>query len=914
MLVTINIDGQTYEVPEDQNLLQACLQLGLDLPYFCWHPAMGSVGSCRQCAVQQYANEEDERGRLVMACMTPVTPDMRISIEQDSVKQFRETSIEVIMANHPHDCPVCEEGGECHLQDMTLMSGHNTRSYRGDKKTYLNQDLGPCIGHEMNRCISCYRCVRFYNDYAGGKDLQAMASRENVYFGRFADGTLESPFSGNLVEVCPTGVFTDKPFNKSFTRKWDLQSAPSICTNCSLGCNVSPNERYGKIKRVVSRYHDQINGYFLCDRGRYGYEYSNTENRPLEYGLKLSDAGYSQVSKSDFWIALESQIASLSQADLIGVGSSRASVEENQLLKTLVGDQNYFGGTTDHELELLQSVANIYQSDITKSASLKTIEQADALIIIGEDLINTAPMMALSVRQASRNKSFDMAKQARIPLWQDASVRTLAQNELSPITQLNVYPNDLDEISSQSIYESPEKLAKIVEDIALKISGKKATNGTDGDLLEVISSQLINAKFPCVIAGTSLGSVSLAAATERLIIALNRARSEIVSIAMVVKDSNSIGLALSKPVAGVQGLVDRLNHQPPKTIICVKSDLYEAEHVRVLDQLWQQDHRLVVIDDMPTRTQRASDFFIPGATTVETEGTLINNEGRAQRFFAVHNGMAEDNWRSLVQIQKIIDPTCRTAACQTFDDVVADCMEQEDILSCLSQIAPDAKFNRYGLKIPRQSHRYSGRTSMNAAVQIHEPKQPVELDSGLAFSMEGAPLYQASPLNSITWSPGWNSNEALHRFQQEINGPLKEANAEVLIFEQIQAVLHEPKNTIPDEITELNENQVIAIRKPNIFGSEVQSSCSASLKSRFPKAVIGIHPETAANMQIEHVVNLKMFGHQISLSIQTDERLPKGLITVPDLPTINEQVCLALLPAIVTLLPVTVSKEVEHHD
>ncbi len=166
-LVTINIDSLDYKVKAGTNLLEACLGLAKDLPYFCWHPAMGSVGSCRQCAVQVFQDQEDTRGRMAMACMTPVSEGMIISLNHQQAKQFRQQCIEVIMANHPHDCPVCEEGGECHLQDMTLQSGHALRRYKGAKKTYNNQDMGPCIGHEMNRCISCYRCVRFYQDYAG---------------------------------------------------------------------------------------------------------------------------------------------------------------------------------------------------------------------------------------------------------------------------------------------------------------------------------------------------------------------------------------------------------------------------------------------------------------------------------------------------------------------------------------------------------------------------------------------------------------------------------------------------------------------------------------------------------------------------------------------------------------------------
>lgn len=170
-MATIHVDGKEYEVNGADNLLEACLSLGLDIPYFCWHPALGSVGACRQCAVKQYQNAEDTRGRLVMSCMTPASDGTFISIDDEEAKQFRESVVEWLMTNHPHDCPVCEEGGNCHLQDMTVMTGHSFRRYRFTKRTHRNQDLGPFISHEMNRCIACYRCVRYYKDYADGTDL-----------------------------------------------------------------------------------------------------------------------------------------------------------------------------------------------------------------------------------------------------------------------------------------------------------------------------------------------------------------------------------------------------------------------------------------------------------------------------------------------------------------------------------------------------------------------------------------------------------------------------------------------------------------------------------------------------------------------------------------------------------------------
>lgn len=903
-MATLVIDGQQYEVAEGRNLLETCLELGIDLPYFCWHPAMGSVGSCRQCAVQVYANDDDQQGRMVMACMTPVTSGLRASTTLESVRQFRETSIEVLMANHPHDCPVCEEGGECHLQDMTVMSGHHERTYRGTKKTYVNQDLGPCIGHEMNRCITCYRCVRFYNDYAGGSDLQAMASRENTYFGRYTDGTLESPFSGNLVEVCPTGVFTDKPFSQSFTRKWDLQSAPSICTLCSLGCNINPNERYGTIKRIVNRYHEDINGYFLCDRGRFGFGHFNPAQRPDVYAIKTPEKGLVEIPKTQAWEQLADLLKRTPMDALWGIGSTRASVEENQLLQLLVGEDRYFAGTSDQQLGLLRQVVSLYQSPAVSTASLKQIEQSDAVLIIGEDLTHTAPMMALAVRQASRHRSFELAEGARIPRWQDAAVRNIGQDERSPIMQLQSYATPLDEIASHTHIDDPLGLVAQIDAMTKAVSAGRR-NKTSKKWAVQVANQLMDAAQPCVIAGTSAGAPALLAATDRLVNALSAKRKQAIKTALVTGEPNSIGLALSQPKNGVASFVKQLlSLKTPQTVICLQSDLYEWAQSDLLDSLWRMGHRLVVIDYLENATATRADLFLPATTVVETEGTLVNNEGRAQRFFSVYapKGTVQDTWRLLVQLLDLRLPSGVDPGVDHFDAMVSYCIKENPALSYLTQVAPNASFQKAGLHAPRQPHRYSGRTSMNAGVNVHEPRQTQEFDSGLAYSMEGIPLAVDTPLNTNNWSPGWNSNEAINKFQQEIDGPLKQGMLGVLLFENETLDLAMPPLTPSDEagITaqSLTGNQLLAVRQARIFGSDSRANQSPSLYNRIGQAIAQIHPDTAAARGLTEQVRIRVDGQDVIVPIMISTQVAKNTIAVPDVPWVSSRIQIARLPCI----------------
>jgi NADH-quinone oxidoreductase subunit G len=270
------IDDISVEVAEGTTVLEAALAIDIPIPHFCWHPALGQAGACRVCAVKLL--DGPVKG-IQMSCMLPAQEGMVVSTTDPEALALRRQVIEWLMINHPHDCPVCDEGGECQLQDFTIAGGHGIRRYDGKKRTHVNQDLGPYIAHEMNRCIQCYRCVRFYQEYAGGVDLGAMGSAGRVYFGRFQEGQLESPFSGNLVDICPTGVFTDR-IARFRARYWDYEMAPSLCPHCSLGCNTTPVARYRELLKIIARRNDAVNGYFICDRGRFGDSGVNDPQRP----------------------------------------------------------------------------------------------------------------------------------------------------------------------------------------------------------------------------------------------------------------------------------------------------------------------------------------------------------------------------------------------------------------------------------------------------------------------------------------------------------------------------------------------------------------------------------------------------------------------------------------------------------
>ena len=546
-MAVIHIDGTTVEVDSADNLLQACLSLGIDVPYFCYHPALGSVGSCRQCAVKQFQNKEDMeagRGRLVMSCMVAPGDDMYISVTDDEAKAFRKSMVELLMTNHPHDCPTCEEGGHCHLQDMTYMSGHSRRRYRFTKRTHHNQELGPFIAHEMNRCIACYRCVRFYKDYAGGEDLGVYGSNNRVYFGRDKDGQFESEFSGNLTEVCPTGVFTDKTHSERYNRKWDMQYAPSICHGCSAGCNISPGERYGELRRIENRYNGEVNRYFLCDRGRFGYGYVNRDDRPTQALERIND----KHVKINIDYALDETIKRIKDKKVIGIGSPRASLETNFALKNLVGFDKFSTGLNHQQQALVNKCIEVLSTEGIYNPSMTDIESHDAVLVLGEDITQTSSRVALSVRQAAKNEGLKMAAALQTQPWLAEPVKRIAQDALSPVYVIDVTQTKLEDISKVSVVATPEDITKLgfkvadeiasfADDLA-EIADPQAAEqdanidtSTETDGMQALAKQiaydLIQADKPLVISGSSLSSTALIEAAAQITQALTKKRAAI---------------------------------------------------------------------------------------------------------------------------------------------------------------------------------------------------------------------------------------------------------------------------------------------------------------------------------------------------------------------------------------------------
>jgi NADH-quinone oxidoreductase subunit G len=883
--MSLHIDGKEYAAEPERHMLEVCLSHGFDLPFFCWHPALGSVGACRQCAVKQFRDEKDTRGKIVMACMTPATDGTRVSIDDAEAQAFRSSVIEWLMENHPHDCPVCDEGGECHLQDMTVMTGHVRRRYRFKKRTYRNQDLGPFLNHEMNRCITCYRCVRFYQDYAGGHDLAALGVHNHVYFGRHEDGPLENEFSGNLAEVCPTGVFTDKTLKVHYTRKWDLRSAPSVCVHCGVGCNTLPAERYSSLRRITNRYNGSVNGYFLCDRGRYGYGFVNGERRlrqPFLHGRAQP------LSKADAVEQLAALAERAGRGRVVGIGSPRASLEANFALRALVGPEAFYAGVAERDLGLTRLALKILQEGFAHAASVRDIEGSDAALVLGEDVSATAPRLALALRQSVRQKQFALADAVKIPRWHDNAVRDLAQGEHGPLFLATPAATRLDDVATAVHRAAPDDIARLGWSVAhaLDATAPHATNlapETEA-AARAIADALRQAERPLVVSGPTCGSAAVLEAAAGIAAALAAARGRATGVHIAAPECNSLGLVLLEPAGGLEPALDAIIEGRADTLIVVENDLYRRAPARRVSQALDAAAHVVVLDHITHETTARGELLLPAGAFPEADGTFVSSEGRAQRFFQVYptDEDIQESWRWLRDAMAATGR--REGSWTSLDDVVAACAAAVPALAEIVGAAPSARFRIAGQRIPRMPSRSSGRAAISADVSVHEPPPPTDLDTPLSFSMEGTPLRPPGALVPFFWAPRWNSNQqASFRYQREIGGPLLGGDpGQRLLEPQGKPGPWRASMPVPDAFRPRDDAWLV-VPIAEVFGSEELSALSPPVASRAPAPYLALNPRDAARLGLAAggVCALSVDGAPRRLRVALRADLPPGVAGVP---------------------------------
>jgi len=604
------IDDHEIEVAAGTKVIEAAARLGISIPRFCYHPALGSVGACRVCAVKVL--EGPVQG-IQMSCMLDVADGMQVSTADREAVEFRRYVIEWLMMNHPHDCPVCDEGGHCLLQDMTVSGGHGIRRFPGKKRTFPDQDLGSLVQHEMNRCIHCYRCVRFYQQFCGYRDLGALGIGDRTYFGRTASGRLESPFSGNLSDICPTGVFTDKP-SRFIGRRWDYQRTPTVCVHCSLGCNSVTSVRYRQVVRQEARWNPAVNGWFLCDRGRYGFFCASRADRPRQAAISGETADMEEALAH-----ARSCLEGLAPARVAVIGSLHSSLDVLALTERaarLRGWQSpaFFTDTA----EAFRVRAAVSRLEAGLAVSLGEIDQADFILIVGADPVNEAPMLALSLRQAAQK---------------GAGVWVLDPRPVSlpfEFTHIPTAPRALNALFGRVLKKSVEPTG--LDGPAAPFYASLPDHPASGPELEARAAELMAAsRRPIIVCGTGIAAsecVELAADAALLLTAAQKKAG----LFYVLPEANAFAAGL---LAQLDSTTDRILLEAAEghiqALVLVENDPSATfPDRRLLERALARIELLIVLDYLDTPVSRRAHVFLPTQTMYESGGIFINQEGRVQ--------------------------------------------------------------------------------------------------------------------------------------------------------------------------------------------------------------------------------------------------------------------------------------------
>lgn len=397
-MATIEIDGKTFEVENGKMIIEVADDAGIHIPRFCYHKKLSVAANCRMCLV------EVENGRkTVPACATPITNGMKVYTKSPQALHSQKVVMEFLLINHPLDCPICDQGGECELQDVSMGYGEDQSTYVETKRAVTNDDLGELIETEMTRCIHCTRCVRFGQEVAGIRELGATGRGEHMQIGTYVKHSMTSEVSGNIIDLCPVGALTSKPYR--FTaRAWELQQHEGVAPHDCLGSNVYFHTRHNQLMRVVPKENEAINEMWLSDRDRFSY-----------LGMKNNRAAQPQIKRNGQWEIVSWEEALRFTADamkriikqngpeqLAAFASSSATLEEFYLFQKLM--RSLGSNNVDHRLQQVDFSDQENQATIPSSSlRYEDIERQKNVLLIGCNIDREVPLAGIRVRKAFRN-------------------------------------------------------------------------------------------------------------------------------------------------------------------------------------------------------------------------------------------------------------------------------------------------------------------------------------------------------------------------------------------------------------------------------------------------------------------------------------------------------------------------------
>jgi NADH-quinone oxidoreductase subunit G len=428
--VTITIDGREVPAVEGEMLHDAARKGDVEIPYFCYEPKLGEpVGACRMCLV-----EIEGIPKLQTSCSTPVREGMVVHTRTEQVKEAQNSVVEFLLVNHPLDCPVCDKGGECPLQDISYGWGPG-RSRVIDEKRHFEKpiELSPLVAIDRERCILCYRCVRFSQEISEDDQLQLIERGDRTYVGTFDDRPYVAPFHGNITDICPVGALTNYTY-RFRARPWDIEHAGSVCTLCPSQCNVSFTIRDEKVKRVLTRDNHEVDDGWLCDRGRYGFEMFDAPERVRGPQLKGGEAGWEQALE-----AVAEGLRAAADIDHSPVGSKSAtpsrvaaivgdaSNEEGFLVQRIVREALGSANVDSRPSRGPQAAVLRQLAQPAISAKVSDIDEADAILVLGTDPLHSSPILDLRVRKAIRRHGAKLVVATERPTALDGGAEAIAR-------------------------------------------------------------------------------------------------------------------------------------------------------------------------------------------------------------------------------------------------------------------------------------------------------------------------------------------------------------------------------------------------------------------------------------------------------------------------------------------------------
>jgi NADH-quinone oxidoreductase subunit G len=415
--VTLIIDGREVAATEGEMLHDAATRGDVEIPVFCYEPKLGDpVGACRMCLV-----EIEGIPKLQTSCSTPVRDGMVVHTRTEQVKHAQSAVVEFLLVNHPLDCPVCDKGGECPLQDITQGWGPGKSRVIDEKRHFQKPiELSPLIAIDRERCILCYRCVRFSQEVAEDEQLQLLERGDRSFVGTFDDRPYIAPFHGNITELCPVGALTSYTY-RFRARPWDIEQAGSVCTLCPSQCNVSFTVRDEQVKRVIARDNADVDDGWLCDRGRYGFEMFNAEERVRGPRLR----GGVEASWED---AIAKAAAALKHggaesAAIVGDASNEEGYLVQRIMREALGSPHVDSRPSRGPGR--ETLVRLAQPEI--SARVRDIDAADAILVIGTDPLHSSPILDLRIRKAIRRNGAKLAVATEAPTALDGGATAVAR-------------------------------------------------------------------------------------------------------------------------------------------------------------------------------------------------------------------------------------------------------------------------------------------------------------------------------------------------------------------------------------------------------------------------------------------------------------------------------------------------------